>query len=169
MSTKDMDWIVIVDELEDAQSVLSLPHSEDERVSSDDGSRNTESSCVTAQGHESREPMNRKTERTRSSLECIKDMLSIVSTWIFVLVHSSSFKSLNEFGIRRIQLTNAIITDHSECIIRPLGKVASAKLRGCGFVGCLYVPDIEWIIERQRINMREAWVGPLGRRLNECN
>jgi hypothetical protein len=169
MSVSDRDWILVSDDLEDAQSVSSIIFPEDAiqcessgdmpQVSPTDDPLHTHQKPLRSDGLSGNS--SHESDRLVSALACLVD-------WVSSALYASGGAN-SEGGV--IHLSNQtkrkavtglpIIADHHKSIMPYLGRKASARLRAGRLIGSLYTPDYDLLVEEQRRRQRAALVGVL--------
>ena len=169
MSVSDRDWILISDDLEDAQSVNSLIFPEEAmqcessgdltRVRTTDDPLNTHQRPLRSDGLSGNS--SHESDRLVSALACLVD-------WVSSALYASCGGNAEGGAIhlsnqtKRKPLTGfPIIADHHKSIMPYLGRKASARLRAGRLIGSLYTPDYDLLVEEQRRRQRAALVGVL--------
>jgi hypothetical protein len=170
MSLTDREWIVIMDDLEDAQSVTSCVHSE---VSTDYVC--CESSLLPTPGDEApvcnKLPQKYPTSDNVNQLvvfrnsacplqECdgtLRTMVVLTLEWLSSTLFLSDRATASGIGILTHRYIPTVgVVNHNGCISPDLGRTASTQLRACGLVGSLYTPDADSLvgIHKQRERAR---------------
>jgi hypothetical protein len=162
MSITDKEWIVIGDELDDAQSVLSVSRSDGEAVT-------TESDETSSMPHLS-EPLKLNSPITIGqnfatygwSPDLVTRSAAQLMHWMTSLLNVSGTPGdLDLALLRNVNQSTTRIHDHKGCISPYLGRIASSQLRACGFIGSLYVPNVEALIDAEKLAQRAIWTGSL--------
>ena len=167
MSSTESGWIVVPDDLDDAQSVLSVCPSDEIFFcsSNDDSNGRTLTDSLSARDiSEQGRSSVASPDRERRGIAGAQSSLGYLFASIASVIQVGN--RLESDGLRGLSLSNGcnlvVITDHRGCILPCLGKLASDQLRARGLVGSIYIPNLEMLMESQKSHQRRAWAQGIG-------
>ena len=158
MSITDKEWILVADELDDAQSVLSVSRSDGEPPHGEFDETVNSSQLFDPLRLNSVVPVRQSTATYGWSPDLVTQSASQLIQWIASCLKAGGTQDDVDMSLlRTVNLSTSRILDHKECIMPNLGKIASSQLRACGFIGSLYVPNVALLSDAEKLLQRANW------------